>query len=254
MREVLGGLRRRLPDLIPEKEKDLVALLRAALHAEKYPASDTRQGRPARWPREELLRVMSLLRAVLGRGTGGRKDARTFVDHYLPLLSFPRDVVGALEGGEVTLFEAGQLARISPAKLGVSASAARSERSRLLRAHLDSREPCGRLRARVAALLGGSAGGGSAESPLPSPEFPPDVLSAAAQLEAELAAAGHGPGDGEAPGEADPGHLFFDHLRLIAEALREVRPEDLTDGVLERLYASGDEILLILQRVRKRQQ
>ena len=59
-------------------------------------------------------------------------------------------------------------------------------------------------------------------------------------------------GGGEASGEADPGHIFFDYLRMIAEALREVRPEDLTNEVLERLYASGDELLLILQRVRKR--
>ena len=61
-------------------------------------------------------------------------------------------------------------------------------------------------------------------------------------------------GGGEALGEADPGRLFVDQLRMIAEALREVRPEDLTDEVLERLYASGDELLLILQRLRKHRQ
>ena len=73
----------------------------------------------------------------------------------------------------------------------------------------------------------------------------------AAALEAELATAPPGPGGDEAAGEVDPAHLFFDHLRLIAEALREVRPDELTDEVHERLYASGDELLLILQRAGK---
>ena len=214
----------------------MVALLGAALHAEKYPATDTRRGRPPRWPREELLGVISALRTVLGRGTWGRKEARTFVGHYLPLLAFPADVLGALEGGEVTLFEAEQLARLSPKRLGASASSARSERSRLLRAHLESREPCGRLRARVSALLGRSEAGRAPDSALPSPEFSPEVLGRGGQLEAELAAAGTGPGGGEAAGEVDPGHLFFDHLRMIAEALREVRPEDLTDEVVDKFY------------------
>ena len=254
VREVLERLRRRLPDIIPEKEKDLVALLRASLHAEKYPASETRRGRPARWAREELLRVMSALRALLGRGTWGRKEARTFVDHYLPLLSYPADVLGALEGGEVTLFEAEQLARLTPRRLGVGASSARSERTRLLRVHLESQEPCGRLRDRVSALLGESTAWGGAGAPVPSPDFPPEVLAAAAELEAELATAPAGPGGDGAAGEVDPGHLFFDHLRMIAEALREVRPEDLTDEVLDKLYASGDELLLILQRLRKHRQ
>ena len=95
---------------------------------------------------------------------GGRKEARSFVDDYLPLLSFPQDVVGALEGGEVSLFEAEQLAPISPERLGASASSARSERTRLLRAHLESQEPCGRLRARPPALLGESAAGGVAKA------------------------------------------------------------------------------------------
>jgi hypothetical protein len=44
----------------------------------------------------------------------------------------------------------------------------------------------------------------------------------------------------------------FSYLSTKPQALREVGPEDLTDDVLERLYASGDEILLILQRARKR--
>src|SRR4030095_5238879 len=100
------------------------ALLRSALHAETCPASATRRGRPVRWPREDLPRVASALRAILRRGTLGVKALRTFVGHYLPLLSFPADVVAALEGGEVSLFEAEQLARLTPLRLGASASAA----------------------------------------------------------------------------------------------------------------------------------
>jgi hypothetical protein len=251
VRQVLGQLRSRLPEIIPEKEKEIVALLRSALHTETCPAPATHRGRPLRWPRQELPRVASALKAVLGRGTWGQKELRTFVGHYLPLLSFPADVVAALEAGEVSLFEAEQLARLTPLRLGASASAARKQRVRLLRAHLDSREPCGRLRARVSALLDQSAEGGAPRQALPSPEFSPEILEAASGLEAELEAGAILPGAPEWSGEVDPGHIFFEHLRLIAEALREVRPEELTDEVLGRLYASGDEILLILQRARK---
>jgi hypothetical protein len=66
-------------------------------------------------------------------------------------------------------------------------------------------------------LLDQSAAKGSKNPTLPSPEFSPEVLVAASALETELQAAAF-PSSDEWSGEVDPGHVFFDQLRMIAEA------------------------------------
>jgi len=209
------------------------------------------------WKRADLLKIAGSLKAILERETSGSTGLRTFVDHYLNILKFPDDVAVALERGEINLFEAEQLARVSARRLGVTSAAARSLRTKLLRAHLASEESGKRLMARVGALLGPL---GAAETPstpassLPSPGFSPEVMAAAAQLEAELGVAPNLDEAEDPLGEPDPSHLFYEHLQSITSALKEVQAEDLTDEVLERLYAHGDEILLILQQIKKRKQ
>jgi hypothetical protein len=69
VRAIIEELRAALPHLIPRGEKELVQLLRAARHAGRYAATDTRRGRPARWGREELLSVAGRLGEILIRET-----------------------------------------------------------------------------------------------------------------------------------------------------------------------------------------
>ena len=69
VRSVFVHLRSALPDLIPQKDKELVRLLRATRHARRYPATDTKRGRPGRWQREDLLRVGAHLDEILLRET-----------------------------------------------------------------------------------------------------------------------------------------------------------------------------------------
>jgi hypothetical protein len=102
------------------KEKDLVKLARAVRHVERYSATDTRRGRPSRWPREDLVKVGLKLAEILDRETSGCISGATLVDHYLRLLDFPADLLESLSKGEVNLFEAEQLARISADRLKVS--------------------------------------------------------------------------------------------------------------------------------------
>ncbi len=45
-RSIIERLRAALPDLIPSKDKELVLLLRAARHAQRYSATGTKRGRP----------------------------------------------------------------------------------------------------------------------------------------------------------------------------------------------------------------
>jgi hypothetical protein len=119
VRSVIERLRAALPNLIPSKDKELVRILRAARHAQRYPATDTKRGRPGKWKREELLRVVALLEDILDRETFSHISFSSFVDHYLRLPDFPADVIGVLENGDINLFEAEQLARVTAARLGV---------------------------------------------------------------------------------------------------------------------------------------
>ena len=89
-------------------------LLRAARHAQRYSATDTKRGRPSKWKREDLLRVAALLEDILARETSSHTSFASFVDHYLRLPDFPSDAIEALESREINLFEAEQLARIQP--------------------------------------------------------------------------------------------------------------------------------------------
>ena len=92
VRSVNEQLRAALPDLIPSKDRELVRLLRAARHAQRYPATDTKRGRPGTWRREDLLGVVARLEDILGRETSSHTSSAGSVDHYLRLPDFPPDV------------------------------------------------------------------------------------------------------------------------------------------------------------------
>src|SRR5436305_7179774 len=149
---VLDALRASLPDAIPRSHKNLVALLNSVRGLYARPVTDTKRGRPGRFAREDLLRVDSQLRSILARETS--VGVRSFVGQYLPILEFPWDVREALERGDVNLFEAHQLARLSARRLGSTEAEAHSHRRKLLESHLTKQEPGSRLRLRVMEALG----------------------------------------------------------------------------------------------------
>jgi hypothetical protein len=147
VRAVCDALRARMPDVIPSSEKHLVRFLNALRHVERRPATDTKRGRPGRWPREKLIEAAGQLRWILERETSGRISPSSFVGQYLPLLHFPPDVIDALSDGRLNLQEAAQLARLTPGRLGCPPREARARREELLRQHWPSRgrsRGCGR--------------------------------------------------------------------------------------------------------------
>lgn len=226
---LLDSLRAFLPDIIPHSHKNLVALLNSVRGLYARPATDAKRGRPSRFAREELLRVDSRLRDLLARETS--IGVRSFVGQYLPILEFPRDVREALERGDLNLFEAHQLARLTARRLGSTEAEARSQRRRLLESHMAKQEPGSRLRLRVMEVLG--------ESREPDPVR---TEMAAVEKADELL-------------EADPldaSHLFFEELRMIGRALREVGPEEVTEEDLAEIMPAVDQITLTLQRVVRR--
>lgn len=95
----------------------------------------------------------SHLSLILERETSSHISLSSFVDHYLRLLDFPYDVVEALSAEDINLFEAEQLARITPERLKVSLIQAMRVRSEMLSTHVQARLSGERLQQRVAELL-----------------------------------------------------------------------------------------------------
>lgn len=227
LRSVFDLLREYLPQIIPNNEKELVRLLRAARHLERYPATDTKRGRPARFERMTLLNVASHMRTILERETSGRVSFASFVDHYLRILDFPPDVLDALMRNEINLFEAEQLARLVPKRLGVTPAQAHHKRSNLLNAHIQARLSGTRLRQRVEELLKTI-----------------DILETG--VNSVL------PADLEDFDPYDPTHLFYDEIKRLGFALREVRPEDLTDDLLEEYLRACEPLWAVLAKIERR--
>lgn len=228
---VLADLRTSLPDLIPNSRKNLSSLLNSVrgLYSRQTPESN--RGRPARYTREQLLRVDSALRMLLARET--RLSVRSFVGQYLPVLGFPRDVREALERGDVNLFEAHQLARLTAKRLGGTDAEARSLRVKMLEAHLLGQGSGTLLRARVKEVLG----------ELREPDATQTEVLAVGKADELL--------------EADPlnaSHLFFEELRMISRALREIGPEEVTDEDLTEIMPAVDQITLTLQKIARRKE
>lgn len=233
VRSITEKLRSALPNLIPQKDKDLVCVLRAARHAQRYPATDTKRGRPGKWKREDLLRVVARLEDILNRETSSHISFASFVDHYLRLLDFPSDVIEALENGVINLFEAEQLARVTAARLQNTAIQAKRVRAELLSSHLQTKASGERLRQRVNELLRASTAG--------TEESTGDDL--AAELE-----------DLEDFDPYDSTHLFWEQLKQLGFAFREIRREDVTDEEIEELLKASEPILAILSRIQRRKE
>ena len=209
----------------------MVRLLRAARHARRYPATDTKRGRPGRWSREELLRVAARLEDILERETSSHVSLASFVDHYLRLPDFPPDVVEALENRDINLFEAEQLARVIVERLRVTPGQAKRTRAELLSSHLQTRASGSRLRQRVDELLRAS------------------VAETGEGSDGELAAEFE---DLEDFDPHDSTHLFWEQLKQLGFAFREIKREDVTDDEIEELLKASEPILAILSRIKRR--
>jgi hypothetical protein len=228
---VLDQLAVSLPDTIPRSDRNLVGLLRSVRNLYARPATDTKRGRPSKFAREELLKVDATLRMLLGRETS--ISVRSFVGQYLPILEFPRDVREPLERGEINLFESHQLARLTAKRMGLTEAEARSHRRKLLEAHLRAHASGSGLRERVREALGELSEPASIETERVSVEKADELL------------------------EADPldsTHLFFEELRRIGRALREIEPEDLTEEDLNAVMPVLDQLGAVLFRIEKRKE
>jgi hypothetical protein len=226
---VLEQLNAALPDLIPQSHRNLCSLLNSVRGLYMRQPSETNRGRPARYTREQLLKVDSKLRELLARETS--ISVRSFVGQYLPILDFPQDVRDALGRGDVNLFEAHQLARLTARKLGGTEAEARTLRKKMLESHLLAQGSGSLLRARVKEVLG------ELREPDPTETEALAVGKADELLEAD---------------PLDASHLFFEELRMISRALRGIGPGEITDEDLAEIMPAVDQITLTLQKIERR--
>jgi len=233
VRFVCQSLRERLPETIPKTEKDLLRFLNAVRHVERRPATDTRRGRPSHWSREDLVEAAGVLRSILHRETSGRVSLSSFVAQYLPLLHFPADVVEALSSGEINLQEAAQLARLTAERLDCAQAQARSTRKDILQTHLRMRGSQNGLRTRVKEILG--------ETVKVSSEAMTQVIAKVDEL-LEI-------------DPADQRHFFYEEMKRLFYAMRDVEPEDIDDAGLEAFMQAADELSNVLYgfEVKRRQ-
>jgi hypothetical protein len=223
-----------MPTIIPNSEKQLVRFLYAVRHVERRPATNTKRGRPSRWKREDLVSAAGHLRAILQRETQGRVSLNSFTGQYLLILAFPADVREALSDGQVNLQEAAQLARLTPERLGCRPADALRMRREILLAHMAVQGSQTRLCARVRELLGEAA------YEQPSSEGMAEVVAKADELL-----------------EVDPSdvrHLFFEEMKRIFFAMREIQPEDLDEEVMDDFLQTVDQLSNVLRRIEKRRQ
>lgn len=182
--------------------------------------------------REDLLKVAAHLGDILDRETSSHISFASFVDHYLRLIDFPSDVIEALEKGEINLFEAEQLARINARRLEVTARQAKRTRTELLSSHLQTKAASSRLRQRVKELLNTS-------------------VAEAAEIGIEL---GSELEDLEDFDPYDSTHLFWEQLKQLGFAFREIRRKDVTDEEIDELLKASEPILAILSKIQKRKE
>jgi hypothetical protein len=220
VRTICQLLRERMPDIIPSSEKQLTRFLFAVRHVERRPATDTRRGRPSHWPREKLMEAASQLRGILERETSGRVSVNSFIGQYVPLLNFPSDVGNALSRGEINLHESAHLARLTPERLEISPAKAASMRQEVMRAHQLARGSQNSLRARVKEILGEVVA-------ISTEEMTSAVQKADELLEID---------------PADKRHFFYEELKRLFYAMREIQPEDIDDESLDQFMSAADHL------------
>lgn len=232
VRSLCASLRERLPEIIPNSEKQLLLLLYAVRHVERRSVTDTRRGRPPRWQRADLLKVAGELRLLLERETSGRVSLSSFTGQYLPMLHFPADVTDALTSGHINLQEAASLARLTAERLDCSAQAARARRREILQSHLAVQGSQTRLRARVKEILGETQ-----ESQISAESMATVVERVDELLEID---------------PSDTRHLFWEEMKRLFFAMREIEPDDLDEETMEEFLGAMDQISNVLYRIEKK--
>lgn len=221
---VCNELRQHCPTLIPQNEQQLWSLLNAVRHSEMYSASDTRSGRPSKWPRETLLEVAHNLRKILHRETNDRISISSFIGLYLRIPQYPSDVIAALENGQISLQEATMLARLTHQRLDTLSGEAVTIRHEIMMTHIKSNGSHASLRYRIKEILG-EANIISSETLITVSERVDELLKV---------------------DQKDKRHLFYEQIKNLFYAMREVEPNDIDDQALSDFTIAADQLFSVI--------
>jgi hypothetical protein len=227
IRGVLSELKECCPSLSNLPDRKFRKLLLSIRHLETYSATDTKRGRPTLFERELLDEVRSQLKAILFRETGDRISIQTFIGHYLPILDWPEDVVRALERGDLSRLEAAQVARLTAYRLGVRLRDAAKIRGEIIGNHARVKGSQTALREKVREALG--------ELTLVSSE---KMTEAVQQVDDLLRI------DPE-----DRRHLFYEQMKDFFFALREIRPEEIDNAMIDLMTRRADELMEVVHSI-----
>ena len=164
------------------------------------------------------------------RETQGRISLSSFVGVYLRLLHFPADLIVALESGQLNLQEATLLARLTAERLATMPRQAKALRQSVLKAHLQANGSQNSLRARVQSLLGETAAVVSSKT-----------MTEAVQKVDELLEIG----------PEDVRHLFFEEIRNLFYALKEIEPAEVTEDDIAHFSQAADQVFNVIQGIRQ---
>jgi hypothetical protein len=179
-----------------------------------------------------LVKAAAQLGHILDRETQGRVSVNSFIGQYLSILKFPADVSDALVSGRLNLQEAAQLARLTPERLECSAQAAKDQRADLIRSHLAVQGSQTRLRTRVKELLGENG-----SETITAHNMAAVIARADELLEID---------------PQDTRHLFWEEMKRIFYAMRDVRLEDLDDETMEDFISVMDQVSNVLHKIDKK--
>ena len=227
---VLSELKGRCPVLVGFSDRKLRKLLLAVRHRETYTATETRRGRPANFDRGLIEEVSRGLKSILERQTEDRISVQTFIGHYLPILDWPEEIQTALIRGDLNRLESAQVARITAGRLGVKEREAMKIRAEIIANHVRSSGSQTTLRERAREVLG--------ELTLVTSE---KMLEAVQRVDELL--------------EINPDdrrHLFYEQMKDIFFALRDIQPEEIDDEALSLLMRRADELMEVVHTIRRR--
>ena len=117
-----------------------------------------------------------------------------------------------------------------PQRLGCSPRAARDRRAELLLSHVTVQGSQTRLRTRVRELLGESE----------EPDISGGLGSVVSMVDELLDVA-----------PSDARHMFWEEMKRLFFAMREVEPEDMDDETMENFLKAMDQVSNVLQRIEK---
>ncbi len=150
------------------------------------------------------------------------------------MLDFPSDIVDIIARGDINLFETEQLARLTPQRLGVP------PQKRVVYGPTYLAATCRRGGPVRVCMRGSKSCSGSPAQPCLQPTGIQRPLAARIELE-----------DFD---PHDPTHLFYDEIKRLGFALKEITPADLTDDLLDEYLRASEPLWSVLAKIQKRKQ